>query len=77
MEGRKGEKQTAVREMNLELRPFPDELITQEATGYIKRTATEGKPFCTYIALSHFHHPSRFTPPSIRPTLPGWANTPT
>ena len=56
-EGTKGGKQTAVRELNLEVRPFLDELITGKATDYIKRAAAGGKPFFTYVALSHMHAP--------------------
>jgi arylsulfatase A-like enzyme len=56
-EGTKGGKQTAVRELNLEVRPFLEELITGKATDYIKRQAAAGKPFFTYVGLSHIHPP--------------------
>jgi len=44
-----------VRELNLEVRPFLDELIVGQATDYITRQAAGNKPFFTYIALSHMH----------------------
>jgi arylsulfatase len=56
-EGKKGGKQTPVREMNMELRPFLDELIVEKATEYIKAQASTDKPFFTYVALSHIHPP--------------------
>ena len=61
-EGRKGGTQTAVRELNMEVRPLLDELITGKATGYIKRAAAGDKPFFTYIALSHMHPPEKVHP---------------
>ena len=61
-EGKKGGKQTAVRELNLEVRPLLDELITEKATDYIKRAAAGDKPFFTYVALSHFHPPEAVHP---------------
>jgi arylsulfatase A-like enzyme len=56
-EGKKGGKQTAVREMNMEVRPHLEELITGKATDYINRQAAAGKPFFTYVGLSHIHPP--------------------
>ena len=35
--GTKGDVQTAVRELNVEVRPLLDELIVEHATGYITR----------------------------------------
>jgi arylsulfatase A-like enzyme len=62
-EGTKGGTQTAVRELNLEVRPFLDELISGKATDYIKRQAAAGdKPFFTYVALSHMHPPEAAHP---------------
>jgi arylsulfatase A-like enzyme len=61
-EGTKGGKQTAVRELNLEVRPLLDELIVGKATGYITRQAAAGKPFFTYVGLSHMHPPERVHP---------------
>ena len=56
-EGKKGQKSTAVRPLDLEVRPLLDELIVGKATDYIKRAAVGDKPFFTYIALSHLHPP--------------------
>jgi arylsulfatase len=61
-EARKGGKQSSVRELNLEVRPYLDELITGKAVDYIKRAATGDKPFFTYVALSHFHPPEAVHP---------------
>ena len=61
-EGKKGGKQTAVRELNLEVRPFLDELIVAKATDYIKRQASAGTPFFTYVGLSHMHPPEAVHP---------------
>jgi arylsulfatase A-like enzyme len=61
-EGKKGGKQTAVRELNLAVRPLLDELIVGKATDYIKRQAEAGQPFFTYVALSHMHPPERVHP---------------
>jgi hypothetical protein len=36
-QGTKGGRQTAVRELNMEVRQLLDELITEKATSYIKR----------------------------------------
>src|SRR5450755_2780050 len=61
-EGKKGGAQTAVRELNMEVRPLLDELIVGKATDYIKRAASGDKPFYTYIALSHMHPPEKVHP---------------
>jgi arylsulfatase A-like enzyme len=61
-EGKKGGTQTAVREMNMEVRPLLDELIVGKATDYIKRAAAADKPFYTYIALSRVHPPEKAHP---------------
>lgn len=61
-QGTKGGPQTAVRELNMEVRPLLDELITEKATSYIKRAAAGGKPFFTYVALSHMHPPEAAHP---------------
>ena len=61
-EGKKGGKSKAVRELNLEVRPLLDELITEKATDYIKRSAKGDKPFFTYVALSHIHPPEAAHP---------------
>jgi arylsulfatase A-like enzyme len=61
-EGKKGQKSTAVRPLDMEVRPLLDELITEKAVDYIKRAAAGDKPFYTYIALSHFHPPEAVHP---------------
>jgi arylsulfatase A-like enzyme len=61
-EGKKGQKSTAVRELNLEVRPLLDELIVGKATDYVKRAAKGDKPFFTYVALSNLHPPSKVHP---------------
>jgi arylsulfatase A-like enzyme len=61
-EGKKGGKQTAVRELNLEVRPLLDELIVGKATDYITRQAGAGRPFFTYVALSQVHPPEEVHP---------------
>jgi arylsulfatase A-like enzyme len=61
-EGRKGEKSTAVRELDMEVRPLLDELIVDKAMDFIKRSATGDRPFFTYVGLSHVHPPERAHP---------------
>ena len=61
-EGKKGQKSTADRELNMEVRPLLDELIVGKAIDYIKRAAKGDKPFFTYVALSHFHPPEKVHP---------------
>jgi arylsulfatase A-like enzyme len=58
-EGKKGGEQTAVREMDLEVRPLLDELIVGKATDYIKAHAKDDQPFFTYVALSHVQFPEQ------------------
>jgi arylsulfatase A-like enzyme len=54
-EGKKGQKSTVVRELNMEVRPLLDELIVEKVTNFIARAAKGDKPFFTYVALSHIH----------------------
>ncbi len=61
-EGKKGGNSTPVRELNLQVRPFLDELIVGKATDYIKRQAKTGKPFFTYVGLSQVHPPEAAHP---------------
>ena len=61
-EGKKGQKPTAVRELDLEVRPLLDELIVEKANDYIQRAAKSDKPFFTYVALSHIHPPEKAHP---------------
>jgi arylsulfatase len=61
-EAKKGEKPTAVRELNLEVRPLLEELIVEKGTDYIKRAAKGDKPFFTCIHLSNVHFPQLIHP---------------
>lgn len=61
-EGRKGQKSTAVCELDLKVRPLLDELIVKKTTDFIKRNAKGGQPFFTYVALSHVHPPEMAHP---------------
>lgn len=61
-EGKKGNKSTKVRELDLEVRPLLDEMIVGKATDFIKRAAKGGKPFFTYVALSQLHPPEAVHP---------------
>src|SRR5271169_573193 len=65
-EGFKGENSSAVRELNMEVRPLLDELIVAKATDYIKRRAQGGRPFFTYVALSHIHAPEKAHPEFVQ-----------
>jgi arylsulfatase len=61
-EGTRGGKQTAVADLDMAIRPFLDEKITEKATDYITRSAKGDKPFFAYIALSHVHPPEAVHP---------------
>jgi arylsulfatase A-like enzyme len=61
-EGKKGEESTPVRELNVGVRPFMEELIVEQATNYIKEHAKGDKPFFTYVAFSHVHMPEAVHP---------------
>ena len=61
-EGKKGQKSTPVRELDMEVRPLLDELIVDKANDFITRAAKGDKPFFTYIALSHIHPPEKAHP---------------
>jgi arylsulfatase A-like enzyme len=61
-EGKKGQKSTAVGELDMKVRPLLDEMIAAKATDYIKRAAKGNKPFFTYIAFSHLHPPEKAHP---------------
>jgi arylsulfatase len=61
-EGKKGQKSTAVRELDMQVRPLLDELIVDKAIDFIKRSAKGDKPFFTYVALSHVHPPEKAHP---------------
>ena len=61
-QGKKGQTSTAVRELDMEVRPLLDELIVGKATDFIERCAKGDKPFFTYVALSHIHPPEKAHP---------------
>jgi arylsulfatase A-like enzyme len=61
-EGKKGQKSTALCELDLKVRPFLDEMIVGKVTDYIKRTAHGDKPFFTSVGLSNFHPPAKVHP---------------
>jgi arylsulfatase A-like enzyme len=61
-QGRKGEPSKPVRDLNMEVRPVLDEMITKHTTDYIARQAKAGKPFFVYAALSQFHPPFKAHP---------------
>jgi len=61
-EGKKGEPSKPVRDLNMAVRPFMDELITKHTNDYIARQAMAGKPFFVYTALSHAHPPEKIHP---------------
>lgn len=60
--GRRGEKPTVVRELDMVVRPLLDELIVDEAIDFINRAAKGDKPFFTYVSLSHIHPPEKAHP---------------
>jgi hypothetical protein len=64
-----------VRELNLAVRPLLDELIVGKATDYIKRQAEAGKPFFTYVALSHMTRRRGSTRTSTTRPRRGWGST--
>jgi arylsulfatase A-like enzyme len=51
-----------VRDLNMEVQPVLDELITTHTTDYIAKQARAGKPFFVYTALSQFHPPFKAHP---------------
>jgi arylsulfatase len=61
-EGTKGSKSKPVRDLDLEVRPVLDELITKQTTEYIGRQAKIDQPFFVYTALSQFHPPFKAHP---------------
>lgn len=61
-EGWKGEHSKPVRDLNMEVRPVLDEMITKHTTDYIARQSNAGKPFFVYTALSQFHPPFKAHP---------------
>ena len=61
-EGKKGEPSKPVRELDMEVRPFMDEMIAKHTTDYIAKQAKAGTPFFVYTALSHCHPPEKVHP---------------
>ena len=61
-QGKKGSVSTPVRELDVQVRPFMDELIVEHTVSYIRKCATAAKPFFTYVALSHIHPPEKAHP---------------
>lgn len=61
-EGKKGSRSTPVRELDLQVRPFVDEMIVAHAADYIRTKAAAGKSFFVYVALSHMHPPEKAHP---------------
>jgi arylsulfatase len=61
-EGTKGTPSKTVRDLDLDVRPILDELITEHTTKYIARQAKADKPFFVYTALSQFHPPFKAHP---------------
>jgi arylsulfatase A-like enzyme len=61
-EGKKGQKSTEARELDMKVRPFLDELIVGKATDYIKRAGKGDKPFFAYVGLSNVHPPAKVHP---------------
>jgi arylsulfatase len=74
---KKGEKPVVDRELNVEVRPFLDEMIVEKTNAYIKRMAGGDKPFFTYVGLSQ-KHPPEICHPDWDQTSPdrlgGWAD---
>ncbi|MGN6170467.1 MAG: sulfatase-like hydrolase/transferase [Solirubrobacteraceae bacterium] len=68
-EGVKGGEANAVRDLDMEVRPFLDEIIVQKTTDFIKQKAKDGVPFYTYVALTHFH-PREAVHPDFDQTSP-------
>jgi arylsulfatase A-like enzyme len=57
-EGRKGEKARVIGELNVDNRRTMEAEITTRAVEFIKRNASEGKPFYAYVASSMVHMPT-------------------
>ena len=57
-EGKKGQKSKAVMPLDLKLRPVIDEkYIIPKTVNYIKKNASEDKPFFVYVGYSEMHEP--------------------
>ena len=62
MEGKKEQLSKSVRELEMQVRPFMDELIVEHTVNYIQNSASAGKPFFLYVGLSHLHPPEKAHP---------------
>ena len=71
-EGKKGSNSTPVRELNLQVRPFLDELIVGKATDYIKRRPRRQAVLHLRRALARAPAGGRCIPISTRPIPRGW-----
>ncbi|MEH6550543.1 MAG: arylsulfatase [Pseudomonadales bacterium] len=56
-EGTKGKKATKVKKFDLQARAMMDSVIVEKSVAFIKKNAKAGKPFYSYIGLTHFHPP--------------------
>jgi arylsulfatase A-like enzyme len=59
-EGVKGSPSQPVEEYNLDTRATIDEKITGRAVDFIRRNASSGQPFFTYVSFTHIHPPYRY-----------------
>src|SRR5262249_24178776 len=58
----KGQPTQPVRDFDMSVRPFMDEMITEHANEYISRQAVAGNPLFAYVALTHMHPPEAAHP---------------
>ena len=61
-QAKKGEPAQPVRDFDMSVRPYMDEMITERANEFIKRQAAAGNPFFAYVALTHMHPPEAAHP---------------
>jgi len=61
-QAKKGESAQPVRDFDMSVRPYMDEMITVRASEYISRQAAAGTPFFAYVALTHMHPPEAAHP---------------
>jgi len=70
-EGVKGKKAKKVKLFDLDARAVMDREITEKAISYIERKSKEGKPFYSYIGLTHFHPPFLVHPEFVNKSKSG------
>ena len=77
-EGKKGGTQTAVRELNVEVRPLLDELIVEKTTDFITRQAAS-RQAVLHLRRAVSHASAGGGAPGLRPDVVrrGWGSTPT